>query len=166
VSPLVWTHALAAVVALIIGIGLGWLLRGAVKEDIADSGKKVRWYRKLGVSEVLGITVTIVTIVALIGLMITVSQQRAVTECQRNFNELTREAVAERAKASDLDRQVLTANSTSTVTMLDVLLTPGTSTADLQAAIRTWRDAQNKISRQLAESAQIRQENPLPSATC
>lgn len=166
-SPLLWSHALAAVVALIVGIGLGWLLRGAVKEDIVGSpGKKVRWYRKLGASEILGITVTVVVIVALIGLMVTISQQRTVTECQRNFNELTRQAVIERAKAGELDRIVLRASASSTVAMLNVLLTPGTSTEALQAAVQAWRDAQSKISSQLDASAQIRQENPLPSAAC
>lgn len=162
-SSVVLTHVLAALVALVIGIGLGWLLRGAVKEDLTQPGKK-RWLRRIGFSEVLGVVVATVSTAALISLMVTISEQRNVTECQRNFNELTRQAILERAKAGDLDREVLKLSAASTVAMLDVVMQPTNSQEARVTAIQMWRTQQSAVSQKLDEAAKIRQENPLPDS--
>lgn len=163
-SPVTWTHALAAIFSLIVGVGLGWLLRGAVKEDLNEPPTKKRWYRKLGVSELIGIAVGLLSIVALVSLMITISEQRNVTQCQRAFNELTRDALSERAKAGDLDREVLKLGAASTVTMLDAILDPVRTQDQRRAAVETWREQQATITNKLDEAAKIREDNPLPDA--
>lgn len=160
-------QVLAVVAALGVGIGIGWLLRGALKEELVeDTSVKKRWYRRLNGSEILGITVATLAVVGLVMLMVSISEQRKVTECQSTFNKATNTAIMMRTRASELDRQILKQGAEATVTMLDAILNTSSSQETRLLAIQTWRAAQVTISNKLNEGEQIRQDNPLPMTLC
>jgi len=112
------------------------------------------------------ITAVCLMLLALAGVGTTafvVIQSREYTDCQRGYNEDVVRVLRARAEASDLDRAALRQIAQSGTAMIDVLLKPGVSLQESQAAIKKWRDDQLAADGTLAGADQKRADNPLPT---
>lgn len=119
------------------------------------------WHRR----KVYSMVVLCLVIIGILGIGVTavfVVEQRAYIDCQRGYNDEVIQTLRDRGNAGSLDRQALRATTSSTVALVDIILTSGATQEQIKAAIQSWRDAQSRANEQLVEADDARAKNPLP----
>lgn len=91
-----------------------------------------------------------------------VVDSRSYIDCQRDYNSAVAQAVRERGEAGELDRSALKSITSSTVTLVNVLLQPGTTQQQRIEAIQSWRDTQSRANKLLDNADQKRSDHPIP----
>lgn len=119
------------------------------------------WHRR----KVYSIIVLCLVVLGVLGIGVTavfVLEQRAYIDCQRGYNDEVIQTLRDRSNAGSLDRQALRATTSSTVALVDIILTSGATQEQKLAAVQSWRDAQSRANEQLVEADDARAKNPLP----
>lgn len=127
------SHALIGTCTLIIGICIGY--------SIAKQGL-------LKLETLSQLSVAVISVLALTGLFISISQYREATTCQSSYNINFTKALQERAAASDTDRHALRI-------ALDAILDPTADQVKKFQAIIDWRT-------EVQKADQSRADNPIP----
>ena len=127
------SHALIGVCTLVLGVCIGYSIR--------EQGK-------FNSQAVLNFSVAAISICALSGILVGISQYRAATECQSEYNTSFIKSIQDRVAATNADRD-------ATRTALDAILDPASTPEKRLSAIQRWRDG-------LAKDDQIRDSNQLP----
>lgn len=141
--------------AHILGILLGWLLRGAVKEEILHKKRK-------HTNVIVSVGITLLSLASLTGIGISLFEYREATNCQSQYNKNFSKALAERQQAADNDRAATKSLAQATVDMLDVILNPNSSVDQRTESIRKYRQINQEYVRITEEAEKTRQDNPLP----
>jgi hypothetical protein len=134
-----------------------------VKEDIQDPPVKKLWWRRIRSTNVIGVAVVACTVIALIGLAVTINDQRRVTECQKTFNDQVRSVQGERADAAGKDRAAQKLLTQASIGAFDTLLNPSSTPEDRRKSIQDWRNALVAYDKLLTDADRIRNQNPLPA---
>lgn len=125
-----------------------------------DEAEKV-WHSR----KVLMIAAVCLIVLAFLGTAVTavfVVEQRGYNDCQRGHNDAIQAALRERGTAGDLDRKAIRLSTSSSVAMIDALLTPGSTQEQRVMAIQRWREAQHMADGMLEDADNQRKANPLP----
>jgi hypothetical protein len=127
------SHALIGLTTLVIGTCVGYSIR--------EQGK-------FNSQVILNFGVAIVTMLALVGLLVSINQYRDATTCQSAYNINFTEALKERGSAADDDRHALRV-------ALDAILDPKSDVAKRTQALKDWQTLVNSADDK-------RDANPIP----
>lgn len=131
-NPLI-SHALIGLATLVLGICVGYALSD---------------HHKFNYQVVQSVSVSIISLIALTGLLIGITQYKNQTQCQTEYNKRFTNSIAERTSAADQDRLALQQ-------ALEAVLDPSGTEGTRRMAIQQWK---NKVD----EANKKRERNPIP----
>lgn len=153
-SPIL-SHLIVGVSCFLLGTAIGWFLKLKFLKDRHSSIVSKKW------NIVLGIGVTVLAIVSLVGMLVGIQNYAHATNCQSNYNKIFADVVIAREYAADLDRDNQKKLNKSTLSMLKVILDQAASQQQKLDAILGWQKASQDYDSALSEADKTRGQNPL-----
>lgn len=153
------THALVGIVSLILGILLGWIIRGSIQEQMKgeDREKKTKgeYFKGLGI--------LLLTAATLVTLILAIDEYRDAAGCQSQYNIKFSEAILSRQEATRQDRAAQIALATATVEMVNAILEIDSTPQKRRAALERYREAYRDYLTDYSKAEEVRADNPFPS---
>src|SRR5216110_88508 len=150
------SHLIVGVSCFLLGNAVGWFLKIRFLQNRRILTPPKRW------NLILGVGISVLAIVSLVGMLISIQSYAHATNCQSNYNKLFADAVIARQSAADLDRDNEKKLNKSTLSMLKAILDQTASQQQKLDAILGWQKASQDYDNALSEADKTRGRNPLP----